>query len=132
MIFTGRIQVREYLGKMDMIILTSISEGQPLCLLEAMAAGKPCIATDVGGCKELLYGSERDYYGRSGLIIPTMNVDKAAEAMVTLAKNPKMREQMGQCGRSRVAEFYQNEEVIRKYRKLYNDLVGEGVEEWLA
>lgn len=130
-VFTGRIQVREYLGKMDMIILTSISEGQPLCLLEAMAAGKPCIATDVGGCKELLYGSERDYYGRSGLIIPTMNVDKAAEAMITLAKNPKMREQMGQCGRSRTAEFYQNEEVIRKYRKLYNDLVGEGLEEWL-
>ncbi len=129
-VFTGRIQVKEYLGKMDMIILTSISEGQPLCLLEAMAAGKPCIATDVGGCKELLYGSERDYYGRSGLIIPTMNVDKAAEAMITLAKNKRMREQMGQCGRLRVAEFYQNEEVIRKYRQLYRSLAGEDLKEW--
>lgn len=122
-IFTGRIQVKEYLGKMDIVMLTSISEGQPLCLLEAMAAGKPCISTDVGGCKELLYGSDYDNFGRSGLIVPTMNVDKAAEAMVLLARNKKMREQMGEAGRERTAKFYQNEEVIRKYRKLYDEFV---------
>ncbi len=123
--FTGRIQVKDYLGWMDMVILTSISEGQPLCLLEAMAAQKPCIATDVGGCKELLYGSDRDYYGRSGIIIPTMNVDKTAEAILTLAKDKNLREQMGKNGRARVTEFYQNEEVILKYRKLYNVWGGE-------
>ncbi len=121
-IFTGRINVKDYMGKMDMIMLTSISEGQPLCLLEAMAAEKPCIATDVGGCKELLYGGEQDYFGRSGLIIPTMNVDKAAEAMVLLARNRKMRMQMGKSGKARVCEFYRNEEVVRKYRNLYNSL----------
>lgn len=119
-IFTGRINVKDYLGKMDIIMLTSISEGQPLCLLEAMAAGKPCIATDVGGCKELLYGADQDYFGRSGLIIPTMNVDKASEAIVTLAENKAMREQMGKSGRARVREFYRNEEVIRKYRNMYD------------
>lgn len=122
-IFTGRINVKDYLGKMDIIILTSISEGQPLCLLEAMAAGKPCIATDVGGCKELLYGGEQDYFGRSGLIIPTMNVDKAAEAMILLAGNKAMRQQMGKSGKARVCEFYRNEEVVRKYRNLYDLLV---------
>ncbi len=131
-IFTGRIQVKEYLGKMDMIVLTSISEGQPLCLLEAMAAGKPCIATDVGGCKELLYGAENDSYGHSGLIIPTMNVDKAAEAMITLAVNEKKREQMGQAGRARVAEFYRNEEVVRRYRKIYDQWAGEELKQWQA
>lgn len=120
--FTGRIQVKEYLGKMDMVILTSISEGQPLCLLEAMAAGKPCIATDVGGCKELLYGAEHDNYGRSGLIVPTMNVDKVAEAIVSMAKNKNMREKMGRVGRTRTADFYQNEEVVRKYKRIYEDL----------
>lgn len=118
--FTGRIQVKEYLGRMDMIVLTSISEGQPLCLLEAMAAGRPCISTDVGGCKELLYGADYDQYGRCGVIIPTMNVEKAAEAMIQLATNGKMREQMGQVGKIRATQFYQNEEVIRKYRELYN------------
>ena len=120
--FTGRIRVKDYLGKMDFVVLTSISEGQPLCLLEAMAAGKPCISTDVGGCKELLYGAEYDSFGRSGLIVPTMNVDKTAEAMVLLARNKKMREQMGAVGKERTAKFYQNEEVVRKYRKLYDSL----------
>lgn len=121
-VFTGRVQVKEYLGKMDMIVLTSISEGQPLCLLEAMAAGKPCIATDVGGCKELLYGSENDNLGRSGIVVPAMNVDKVAEAIVQLATNKKMRDRMGKTGKTRTAELYQNEEVVRKYRKLYDDL----------
>lgn len=119
-VFTGRINVKDYLGKMDIIMLTSISEGQPLCLLEAMAAGKPCISTDVGGCKELLYGGEQDYFGRSGIIIPTMNVDKAAEAMILLAQNKPMRQQMGKSGKARVSEFYRNEEVVRKYRSLYD------------
>ncbi len=61
-------------------------------------------------------------FGRSGLIIPTMNVDKAAEAMVLLARNRKMRMQMGKSGKARVCEFYRNEEVVRKYRNLYNSL----------
>ena len=47
-VFTGRIDVREYLGRMDMTILTSISEGQPLTILEGFAAHKPAIATDEG------------------------------------------------------------------------------------
>ena len=126
-IFTGRIQVKDYLGKMDMIVLTSISEGQPLCLLEAMAAGKPCIATDVGGCKELLYGADHDYYGRSGIVIHTMKINKAAEAMVTLAENEELRKQMGKNGKARVAEFYRNEEVCQKYRELYEFWSKKGV-----
>ena len=55
-VFTGRIDVRDYLGRMDMTILTSISEGQPLTILESYAARKPVIATDVGNCRELIYG----------------------------------------------------------------------------
>ena len=54
--FTGRVNIKEYLKKMDFMILTSISEGQPLSILESMAAGKPCVTTDVGCCKELLGG----------------------------------------------------------------------------
>ena len=57
-IFTGRINVKDYLGRMDFTILTSISEGQPLTILESYAAGKPVIATDVGNCKALLFGEE--------------------------------------------------------------------------
>lgn len=117
--FTGRVNVKEYLGKMDMTILTSISEGQPLSILEAMASSKPCIATDVGGCKELLYGGEKDGLGKSGLIVPVMSVDKIADAIVTLAKDPDLREDMGYNGRLRVKAFYRNEQVTKTYQDLY-------------
>lgn len=118
-VFTGRVNVKEYLGKMDMTILTSISEGQPLSILEAMASSKPCIATDVGGCKELLYGGEKDSLGKSGLIVPVMSVDKIADAIVTLAKDPDLREDMGYNGRLRVKAFYRNEQVTKTYQDLY-------------
>ncbi len=57
LIFTGRVNVKEYL-KRWILILTSISEGQPLSVLESMAAGKACVTTDVGCCRELLEGRE--------------------------------------------------------------------------
>lgn len=118
-VFTGRVNVKEYLGKMDMTILTSISEGQPLSILEAMAASKPCIATDVGGCKELLYGGDEDKLGKSGIIVPVMNIDKIAKAIITLAENEPLRKEMGYTGKRRVKAFYQNEMVIKTYRELY-------------
>lgn len=62
-IFTGKVDVTEYLGKMDMTILTSISEGQPLTILESFAAKKPVIATDVGNCRGLIYGEARFIWG---------------------------------------------------------------------
>ena len=64
-IFTGKVDVTEYLGRMDMTILTSISEGQPLTILESFAAKKPVIATDVGNCRGLIYG-EGDSFGEAG------------------------------------------------------------------
>lgn len=118
-IFTGRVNVRDYLGKMDMTILTSISEGQPLSILESMAAARPCIATDVGGCRELLYGGEKDRLGRSGIVVPVMNIDKIAEAIVTLAQDSELRAEMGYTGRLRVKAFYQNEQVVRAYHEIY-------------
>ena len=53
-VFTGRINIKDYLGRMDVTILTSISEGQPLTILESYAAHKPVIATDVGNCRGLI------------------------------------------------------------------------------
>lgn len=118
-IFTGRINVRDYLGKMDMTILTSISEGQPLSVLESMAASVPCIATDVGGCKELLFGGEGDRLGKSGIVVPVMSVDKIAKAIVKLALDSELRMEMGHVGKLRVNQYYQNEQVIKKYKELY-------------
>ncbi len=85
-VFTGRIDIRDYLGRMDMTILTSLSEGQPLTILEGYAAHKPAIATDVGNCRGLIYG-ESDDFGDAGIVTHIMNVEEIAQAMVDLARN---------------------------------------------
>ncbi len=118
--FTGRIDVREYLGKMDMTILTSISEGQPLTILESFAAHKPVIATDVGNCRGLIMG-ENDEFGSAGIVTHIMNVEEIAQAMVSLARNKKARLQMGENGYQRVIAKYQYTYMIEAYRNIYRD-----------
>ncbi len=73
-VFTGRIDIRDYLGRMDMTILTSLSEGQPLTILEGYAAHKPAIATDVGNCRGLIYG-ESDDFGDAGIVTHITHLD---------------------------------------------------------
>ena len=118
--FTGRVDVREYLGKMDLTILTSISEGQPLTILESFAAHKPVIATDVGNCRGLIMG-EADELGAAGIVTHIMNVEEIARAMVTMARNKAMRLEMGEIGYQRVMEKYQYEFMIDTYRGIYKD-----------
>ncbi len=118
--FTGRIDVREYLGRMDMTILTSISEGQPLTILEGFAAKKPAIATDVGDCRGLLYGTN-DSYGTAGILTHIMNIDEIAQAMVELGRNEAMRLQMGENGYQRVMHGYRIEEMHQTYEDIYRD-----------
>lgn len=120
--FTGRIDVRDYLGRMDFTILTSISEGQPLTILESYAAKKPTIATDVGNCRELIYGEEGDLFGTAGILTHIMNTEEIAEAMVELATNVSKREAMGEIGYKRVHAFYRIEQMKQKYREIYKDV----------
>ncbi len=67
-IFTGRVDIISYMEKLDFTILTSISEGQPLSVLESFAARRPCVTTDVGCCRELLNGNEEDRYGKQDIV----------------------------------------------------------------
>lgn len=103
-----------------MTILTSISEGQPLVILESFAAHKPVIATNVGNCRGLLLG-ERDDYGPAGIVTRIMNVEDTAYAMTTLAGNEEMRIQMGENGYQRVMALYQLSHLQDAYRSLYKD-----------
>ncbi len=119
-VFTGRINVREYLGRMDMTILTSISEGQPLTILEGFAAHKPAIATDVGNCSGLIHG-ESDTYGDAGIIAHIMNVSEITEAMLFLARKEETRLQMGENGYKRVMNKYRIEYMQDTYWKIYKD-----------
>ncbi|MBU5442409.1 GT4 family glycosyltransferase PelF [Paenibacillus sp. MSJ-34] len=116
--FTGNVPLFSYLGKMDVLALTSISEGQPLAVLEGMAAGKPFVATDVGSCKELLYGAHDDY-GEAGIVVPVMNSERIASAILTLCRNTELRNRMGENGRKRVGEYYTKKAFIDAYKSLY-------------
>lgn len=123
--FVGRVNVCEYLGRMDFTILTSISEGQPLTILESYAAHKPVIATDVGNCRELIFG-EGDGFGTAGILAHIMNVTEISAAMVEMAGSEKMREEMGECGYQRVVARYKLSQMRETYKNLYNN-VGEKV-----
>lgn len=128
-VFTGRVDVREYYGRMDMTILTSISEGQPLTILESFAAHKPVIATDVGNCRGLLFG-EGDGIGEAGIITHIMNVEEIAQAMVTMARDEAMRLRMGENGYQRVCSGYRIESMKETYKRIYQDFADSMGKEW--
>ena len=117
-VFTGRIDVRQYLGKMDMTILTSLSEGQPLTVLESYAARKPAICTDVGNCRGLLYGEDDDF-GEAGILCHIMNTAEIATAMVDLARDPEKRERMAQAGYERLMRKYKLSDMKETYQRIY-------------
>ncbi|MBO4910040.1 MAG: GT4 family glycosyltransferase PelF, partial [Lachnospiraceae bacterium] len=121
-VFTGRINTRDYLGRMDFTILTSISEGQPLTILESFAAHKPVIATDVGDCKGLVYGEEGDTFGDAGIITHIMNTQEISDAIVKLAESEKLRTEMGEVGYKRVCEYFRVEYMKDQYKDLYERL----------
>ncbi len=118
--FTGTVNVKEYIGKMDLLALSSISEGQPLVLLEGMASGKPFVCTDVGSCKELLYGRE-DSFGQAGYVVSVMDSVGMATEIIRLAENPLLRARMGESGRLRIEAHYSWKDFIEQYRKIYGN-----------
>lgn len=124
-VFTGMIETTEYMGKMDFTLLTSISEGQPLTILESFAAKKPCIATNVGNCFGLIHG-ETDGYGAAGIVVPPLNINEISHAILKLAGDESLRRQMGEIGYRRVIEKYKWEYLTDNYRHIYRQL-GRGV-----
>lgn len=128
-VFTGRVDIREYLGKMDMTILTSISEGQPLTILEGFAAHKPAIATDVGDCRGLLYGTE-DSFGPAGILTHIMNIEEIAQAMIDLARDEFLRLEMGENGYKRVMSRYRIEDMHQTYLDIYKSFNEDFGLEW--
>ncbi len=93
--FTGRVDIAAYLQKLDFTILTSISEGQPLSVLESMAARRPCVTTEVGCCRELLEGTPGDTLGAAGFCVPPMYRQGLADAMEKLCVSRPLRQRMG-------------------------------------
>lgn len=116
--FTGPANVKDYLSFMDVLVLSSISEGQPLVILEGLAMEIPFVSTDVGGCRELLEGPE-DVYGKAGMTVPVMHFHLLAHEIIKLLEQPTLRQTYGKNGRARVTNHYTLPMMIEAYRSYY-------------
>lgn len=125
--FTGKKNVAEVYPRIDLLVLSSISEGQPLVLLEAFCQGVPVVATDVGSCSELINGATREdrELGPSGLVVPFGRPDKLGEAVYTILSDDKLRQKMGEVALTRVKTYYQEKASTAKYVALYNEIFSE-------
>ena len=124
--FTGETDAQPWYRRLDVVVLTSLSEGQPLALLEAMAAGTPVVATAVGGCPELVLGTtpEDRALGAAGLLTSVGNPSATAKAILTLCRDPERWQRASQAGQARVRRFYDLQRMCETYRTLYVSVNG--------
>lgn len=118
--------VIEYLGFQDnipalfrrsaIVCLPSYREGLPKALLEALAAARPIVTTDVPGCRETVIP------GVNGLMVPARDANALAEALEELLRDPVRRAEMGAAGRGLAEREFSNPRVIAETLKLYRDL----------
>ena len=123
--YTGKVPILEWYPKLDLIVLTSISEAQPLVILEANCAGIPAVASDVGACSELVYGhtSEDRELGPSGLITGIANPSSTARAMNRIIGDTELRVAMSKAGMERVRRYYNEADLNQTYHDIYKGYI---------
>jgi len=105
------------LASIDVFVMPSLSEGLGVAVLEAMAAGKPVVASAVGGLKESVLD------GATGFSVPPSDAGAIADAIAKLISDPSMAKTYGLSGRARVREKFSLENMARLNEKLYYELV---------
>lgn len=116
-VFTGiRHDIPEILARTTVFVLSSKWEGLPLSAIEALAAARPVVVTDVGGVAELV--EDR----RTGLVVPPDDPAALAQGLLTLLTDPAFAEELGLCGRRRVQRRFSTERFVRQYEALYERL----------
>lgn len=121
--FLGFQSPDDIFPKIGLSVLTSVSEGQPLVMLEGYAAGIPAVATDVGSCTELVYGVslEDRALGSSGEVVPIANPSEFAEAAISLLKDEEKWRSARDAAIARVETYYDEKDMIRRYEGIYQD-----------
>jgi glycosyltransferase involved in cell wall biosynthesis len=120
-IFTGtRKNIPDLLSAMDIFVLPSCSrEGLGISIIEAMAAEKPVVATDIGGIPEVVKN------GETGLLVLPRNPEALAQAIIELLRNPKKANTMGKKGRIRFKEKFTNKRMLSEVENLYVALINQ-------
>jgi glycosyltransferase involved in cell wall biosynthesis len=110
-------EVAPFYAAFDAMILPSINEGTPVSAIEALAAGRPGVATRVGGVPDVV----RE--GEDGFLVEAGDVDGLAERLARLAADPELRERFGAAGRARVIPRYSVERLVDDVDLLYRSLL---------
>lgn len=115
--FAGvRQDVPRFYEAFDLLVSSSLREGTPMVLLEAMAMAKPVIATCVGGVPDLVRHDE------TGLLVPPGDIPSMAQAIVDLLQNQNRQERLALAGQRLVQEEFSAESMAEAYRKLYEEV----------
>jgi glycosyltransferase involved in cell wall biosynthesis len=118
-VFAGyRDDARRILGQLDVLALPSWTEGLPLVVLEAMAAGRPVVATPVGGTPELVAD------GETGLLVPPRHPAALADALRRLLTDADLRRRLGEAGRVRAGERFTVAAMTDRILQLYDEVAG--------
>jgi len=118
--FGFRRDAAQLIHGFDVFVLPSWIEGLPVTVLEAMAAGKPVVATSVGGVPELVVE------GETGLLVPPRDPERLAEAIAELLHHPDVARRMGTNGCARVREHFSQSEMLKQVMALYEAYVPKG------
>lgn len=117
--FEGRVpEIRDAYRAGHVVALCSVTEGFPYTLIEAMACGRPCVATDVGGVSEALADG-------AGMIVPPRNPAALADACLRLLRDEGLRGQIGAAARARALEHFTVDRAISAFDEMYT-LLGTG------
>lgn len=116
--FLGAVpEAARLLPHFDVFVLSSVWEGMSNSLLEAMAAGRPVVATRVGGNPEVVVD------GETGLLVPPKNARALADAVLRLLRDRDLARRFGEAARRRVESQFTLEQMIRRMEDLYDDLL---------
>ncbi|MCP4914178.1 MAG: DUF3492 domain-containing protein [Oligoflexia bacterium] len=127
--FTGRVNIKDYLGKIDICVLTSISEGQPMVLLECFACGIPAVVTDVGSCREMIYGlkGRDEHLGKCGEVVPFGKPDLFAQMLLKILNDEELQKKYGEVAIERVKNYYSVHDTISAYVDMYTKHINKSV-----
>lgn len=113
--FGLRQDIARILALIDVFVLPSLSEGLSLAILEAMAAGKPVVATQVGGNPELVLD------GETGFLVPPRDSQALASSVATLLTNKQQAVQFAEKGKRRAEGQFSLATMVRAYQLLYDE-----------
>lgn len=118
-LFTGFVNdVPRAMASMDLYVLPSHREGMPRTIIEAMASGKPVVATDIRGCREEVVE------GVTGHLVPVNDPVALAEAITKVITRPDLGKEMGEAGRQRAIKHFEEGAVVDREIEVYRELMG--------